>query len=253
MQDELDLEIGEEAEVAPGVIVERRSFFKTIGAALAVLALPPLEAANAAEIASSDLTFPEFLALAGPIAKTLVADTSLAGQDRYLFTLASFAVRLVNVPVPEMKDSGQGAGPGTFLGFNPGNGEPFNTLHWKMNANTAIRTHAHTYGNVVTLGIEGEGKIENYEMVDARRFTPDTPFAVRRTRQQWLTRGGVNLVNLERDYIHGITAGSKGARGLDITTRIRPKEYTPYLIFANKSNAASDVRQATWAFDPPKA
>ena len=243
-----DLEIGEEQEIEPGVLVERRSLFKTIGAALALLSLPRLEAANASEIANNELSFAEFLALANPIAKTLVADTSILGQDRYLLTVASFAVRLTDVAAPEMRDSGQGAGPGTFIGFNPG-GEPFTVLHWKMNPNTAIRIHAHTYGNVVTLGLAGDARVENYEMVGARAFKPDTAFAVRRTREQWLTRGGVNLVNLERDYIHGITAGPNGARGLDITTRIKPKQPAPYLIFATKSDEGSSVRQAKWSIE----
>jgi hypothetical protein len=243
---EQELEIGEQTEIEPGVVVERRSLFKTLGVALALLSLPRLEAANANEIANSELSFAEFLALANPIAKTLVADTSILGQDRYLLTLASFAVRLTNVAAPEMRDSGQGAGPGTFIGFNPG-GDPFTVLHWKMNPNTTIRTHAHTYGNVVTLGLEGDARIENYEMVGAKAFKPDVPFSVRRTREQWLTRGGVNLVNLDRDYIHGITAGPNGARGLDITTRIRPKETAPYLIFTSKSDEGSSVREAKWS------
>ena len=245
---EPDLEIGEQTEIEPGVVVERRSLFKTIGAALALLSLPRLEAANATEIANNELSFAEFLALANPIAKTLVADTSIVGQDRYLLTLASFAVRLTDVAAPEMRDSGQGAGPGTFIGFNPG-GEPFTVLHWKMNPNTSIRIHAHTYGNVVTLGLEGDARIENYEMVSAKAFNPDTTFSVRRTRQQWLTRGGVNLVNLERDYIHGNTAGPNGARGLDITPRIRPKAAAPYLIFTKKSDESSNVREAKWSIE----
>jgi len=251
MEDEETLETGEECETAPGVVVARRSFAKTFAAALAGTSLTGIAQSNAEEIQHSELTFREFLALAAPIAKELLSDTSLVGQDRYLLTLASFAVRVSDVPVPEMGDSGQGTGPGTFIGFNPG-GDPFTVLHWKMNPNTAIRLHAHTYGNVVTLGLEGEARVENYEIVGERRYVADASFKARRTREQWLTPGAVNLVNLDRDYIHGSIAGSRGARGLDITTRIRPKEPTPYLAFSEKTSDSGGTRKAVWTFDPPR-
>jgi len=251
MEDERALELGEMREVAPGVLVERRSFMKTFAAALAVSSLTGLPGTTAAEIENDELTFAEFLEIASPVAKHLVADTSRSGQDRYLLTLAAAAVRLSDVPVPEMRDSGQGTGPGTFIGFNPG-GDPFTVLHWKMNPGTSIRLHAHTYGNVVTLGLEGEARVENYEVVGDRKFAGAGSFKVRRTREQWLTHGGVNLVNLERDYIHGITAGARGARGLDITTRIGPKEPTPYLVFSGKQESCDGTRAATWSFDAPK-
>jgi hypothetical protein len=46
---------------------------------------------------------------------------------------------------------------------------------------------------------------------------------VRRTVERWLTPGATNLANLDRNCIHGFVAGPRGARGLDITTRIREK------------------------------
>jgi len=252
MRDEREFEVGEEREVAPGVVVERRSFMKVFGAALAASSVVGIPWAGAEEVIHNELTYAEFLELAIPIAKQLVSDSTPLGQDRYLLTLASIAVRLSDVPLPEMRDSGQGAGPGTYIGFNPG-GDPFTVLHWKMKPGSAIRVHAHTYGNVVTLGLEGDASIENYEVAGERRFAPDSKFNVRRTREQWLTRGGVNLVNLERDYIHGIEAGSRGARGLDITTRIKAKEPTPYLVFSGRLTNADGTRPATWSFDPPKS
>lgn len=251
--DDSNLEIGESREIAPGVTVERRSVIQLLTGAAAALALPLTPRLLAGETARGTLTFDEFLAEANPIAGKLVADTTLAGQDRYLLTLASLAVRLADVEVPELRDSEQGVGPGTFVGFNPG-GDPFTVLHWKMQPNSAIRLHAHTYGNVVTLGLEGEAMVENFEMEGDPDFTLKTRFSVRRTRAQLLTPGGVNLVNLKRDYIHGMTAGAKGARGLDITTKIREKEPTPYLDLARKPLSASgQVYEAAWVFDAPKS
>jgi hypothetical protein len=192
------------------------------------------------------LTYDQFLKEVVPIAKRLVGDTSLAGQQRYLVALASYAVRLAEVPVPQMRDSGQGAGAGTFIGSNPG-GDPFIVLHWRMEPGSVIRPHAHTYGNVLTLALEGEVRVENFEMLGTRDFDARDVFKVRRTQSQILTPGQVNLVNLERDYIHGFRAGARGGRGLDFTTRIRERRATtPYLKIRNAVDPESEIYEASW-------
>jgi hypothetical protein len=237
-----ELCIGESEEIAPGVVIERRCVLRTLALALGSLALPGV--AQAGE--SARLTFEQFLAEVIPVAKKLVADTSLQGQDRYLHTLASYAVRLVEVPIPEMKDSGQGVGPGTFIGFNPG-GDPFTVLHWRMDPGSAIRTHAHSYGNVLTLGLDGEARVENFEMVGERDFKRKGTFKVRKTHEQLLVPGQVNLVNLEQSYVHGFRAGPKGARGLDFTTRLGEKQPTPYLDLGKKPlDPSVGIYEASW-------
>jgi len=214
-----DLEIGETAQVSPGVVVERRCFLKSVALAVGGLSIPGIAIGH---LATSDerLTYEEFLREVVPVAKKLVSDTSLAGQQRYLLTLASYAVRMADAPVPAMRDSGQGVGRGTFIGAIPGS-EPFIVLHWRMEPGSIIRPHAHTYGNVMTLALEGEVRVENFEMVGARDFDAKGTFKARKTQSQILTPGQVNLVNLESGYVHGFQAGARGGRGLDITTRIR--------------------------------
>ena len=242
-----ELEIGETAQVSPGVVVERRCFLKTLAFGFGGLSIPGLATAH---LARSDkrLTYEEFLSEVVPIAKKLVSDTSLAGQQRYLLTLASYAVRLADAPVPPMRDSGQGAGPGTFIGAIPG-GDPFIVLHWRMEPGSIIRPHAHTYGNVMTLTLEGEVRVENFEMVGVRDFDAKGTFKTRKTQSQILTPGQVNLVNLERGYVHGFQAGARGGRGLDITTRIKARrETTPYLKLANKPvEIEPRIYEASWA------
>jgi len=237
------LPLGEEVEGEPGVVVERRCALKTIATLLAVATVPGLPAIRAHASEAKTMTVDEFIEEAVPIAKALVADTSLVGQDRYLLTLASVAVRLGSVPEPELRDSGQGTGPGTFIGSNGAPG-PFVILHWKMNPGTEIRRHAHTYGNVVTLGLSGSARVENFEVVGAADFKSTEAFRVRRTVDQFLTPGGTNLVSLGRNYIHGFRSGDSGARGLDITTRIRDKQPTPYLDLGRE--VAAGVYEAGW-------
>jgi len=242
-----ELEIGETAQISPGVVVERRCFLKTLAVGFGALSIRGVATAH---LARSDerLTYEEFLKEVAPVARKLVGDISLAGQQRYLLTLASYAVRLADAPVPAMRDSGQGAGPGTFIGAIPG-GDPFIVLHWRMDPGTIIRPHAHTYGNVLTLALEGEIRVENYEMVGARDFDAKGTFRARKTQSQILTPGQVNLVNLERDYIHGFQAGARGGRGLDITTRIKERrETTPYLNLSKRPvEIEPGIYEASWA------
>ena len=176
-----------------------------------------------------ELDFEAFLADAVPLARDLVEDTSRAGQDRYLHALAALAACLRDVPVPEMRVTSKDSLPRTFLGVNECDA-PFTVLHWRMEPGARIGLHPHIYGNVLTLCLDGEVRIENYEMVGARDFDTQDAFQVRRTTDQVLLAGNVNLLNLDHGYVHGFLAGPEGARGLDITTRIRPKRSTPTLV-----------------------
>jgi hypothetical protein len=234
-------------ESEPGLVLERRCVLRTLATLLAGVALPGLgpirlHAADAARPLSLD----QFVAEVLPVARALVADVSAAGQDKYLQAVAAVAVRLGEVAAPEMRDSGQGVGPGTFIGAHPMHGEPFVVLHWRLEPGAEIRRHAHSYGNVVTLGLTGAARVENFEMVGERDLARKDRFRVRRTVAQDLTPGSVNLVSLERNYVHGFKTGSDGASGLDITTRLREKQPTPWLDVAARPVEGEDVFEATW-------
>lgn len=216
------LPVGEAVETHPGVVVERRHLLTTIGVLFAAAGLPSMAHARRLDPRRDAYAYEDFLKEAVPIAKQLVGDTSLAGQDRYLLSIAALAVRMADVAVPEMRANGVG----TEIGANDG-GDPFTVLHWRMQPGSRIGTHPHTYGNVVTLGLEGEVRIHNYEVVGKPDYESKESFRVRRTVDQWLTPGATNIVNLDRNYMHGFVAGPRGGRGLDITTRIR--ERTPNL------------------------
>lgn len=230
---------------AEGVHVERRSFLATATAALAGFHVAPRALLPAADERAVD--FDEFVARAVPVARELLADTSRVGQDRYLLTLAALAVRLADVARPEtMRPSPQGDG--VTLGVNPTGVDdcPFVVLHWHLEPGCRVRDHAHTYGNVVTLCLEGEARVRQFEMLGERSCATDTAFRVRQTQDQLLTPGRTNLVSLERDYTHGFTAGPEGARGLDITTRIRERQATPCLELGEAVDAGRRVFEARW-------
>lgn len=191
------------------------------------------------------LDFEGFLREAVPLANDLIGDTSRIGQDRYLFALASLAACLRDVPVPEMRENTGDSPARTFIGANECDA-PFSVLHWRMEPGARIGAHPHIYGNVVTLCLEGEVRIENHEVVGEPDFDTSEGFVVRRTNDQVLLPGGLNLVSLEHGYVHGFEAGPAGARGLDITTRIRPRRSTPSLLVGAARDPARRLFEARW-------
>jgi hypothetical protein len=237
------LKLGEAAELERGAVVERRSFLTVAAAALAAAGLPGMARARRLDERSDAFDYEDFLAEAVPAARALIADKSRGGQDRYLLALAALAVRLDDVAQPAMRSNA----PGTFIGANEG-GDPFVVLHWRLDPGASIGLHPHIYGNVVTLGLEGAAQVDNYEVEGERDWLSTKSFVVRRTVSQWLTHGGVNLVNLERNYCHGFTAGPSGARGLDITTRLIERVESPTLVLGKPLEGAGARFEATWKY-----
>jgi hypothetical protein len=238
-------------EPDPSRGLERRSFLGVAAATFGTAALGRRPFSAPLPGSQTRLAFPEFVKAFVPIARELVRDTSRMGEDRYLQTLASYAVRLVDVPVPELEPWGMGEGPKKFIGSNEvGEDCPFVVLHWRMEPGSKIGLHPHIYGNVVTLGLEGEAVIQNYEVDGEPDFDRQGPFPVRRIHEQILRPGEINLVPLSHGYVHGFVAGPAGARGLDITTRIRPKRPTPSLDVSQKPiDAARGVYEGTWRYE----
>ena len=233
---------------SPGV--DRRIVLTTLAGLVASLVTERRVLAATTGESHSAISFEQFLTEANPQAARLIGDSSVAGQDRYLRTIAGLAAGLRDVPIPDKwNNTDQGLTPDSYqIGFNPG-GEPFRVLHWRLAPGAVCRPHAHTYGNVLTIGLEGVARVSNYEVVGEPDYAASDSFRVRRTVDQLLTPGAVNLVSLERNYIHGLVAGPDGARGLDITTPLKPRpdHGTPYLSIAESPiDRFERVYEANW-------
>ncbi|MFY9342634.1 MAG: hypothetical protein WAT39_09095 [Planctomycetota bacterium] len=237
-----DLPFAEPVSPSPGLVVARRDFFGTVAAACAVAAVPGAPTSWRHREAAGDWTVEEFVREVTPVCKELLADTSARGQDRYLLVLASFAVRLGGVPVPE---NAREVGRGHRIGSNHGP-EPFTMLHWLLEPGATITPHAHTYGIVTTLGLTGSALVSNYEAIGKPDFTSTADVDVVRTQDQVLRPGDINLVSLERHYVHGFVAGRSGASGLDITTRIVPRTKSPQLIVGEPVDAPARTFRGRW-------
>lgn len=205
---------------------ERRTFLKLAALAAGAGALHgPLAVARAAVHETESLGYDEFLALAVPLARELVTHSSRYGEDRYLLTLAALAVRLQGVDEPALRRVNEESEPAHWIGANDAPDDcPFTVLHWKLAPGAVVRPHPHTYGSVVTLGLEGEARIANHETVEPPDYDGTGTFLLRRVHDQILRPHDVNLVPLQHGFIHGFVAGPDGARGLDITTRVRDRQ-----------------------------
>lgn len=229
----------------PGFGAERRRFLGTVATACAAAAVPGAARCwqDPRHAAADPWTIERFLQEVTPLCRELLRDRSARGQDRYLAVLAGHAVMLADVPRPTMREVGDGHR----IGSNHGP-EPFTVLHWTLEPGAVITPHAHAYGNVVTLGLTGSAVVTNYEVVGARDYDAEAPFEVERVQEQLLRAGDVNLVSLERHYVHGFVAGPDGASGLDITTRIAPKRRTPVLELGEAIDTAGRRHRARWRF-----
>lgn len=244
------LPIDEEVEVSPGLFVERRSFMAVFGG-MALTMVSNLNARAAIEESvDKNLSFEQFLSEANPLAQRLVGDISVSGQDRYLRTVAALTAKLRDMPMPaRWNNTGQGLKEEDYkIGVHPG-GNPFSVLHWRLEPGAICRPHVHEYGNVVSVGLEGVVRVHNYISTGSFDYENNDTFQVQKTVDQILSPGSVNLVSL--DMAHGFQAGPDGARGLDITTRLKPKpeRSTPYLSIAKTAlDESTSIYDASWAF-----
>jgi len=244
------LPLDEEVELSPGFIVKRRSFMAVFGGMSLVMFPGMFARAAIEEIVDNNISFDQFLAEANPLAQKLVGDTSLSGQDRYLRSIAALTAKLQDIPIPvRWNNTGQGLKAEDYkIGVNPG-GNPFTVLQWRLEPGAICTPHVHEYGNVVSIGIEGAVRISNYVSTGTFDYENSGTFQIIKTVDQILTPGSANLVPL--DMIHGFQAGPEGARGLDITTRLKPKpeRSTPYLSIAMApKDEFNGIYDASWAF-----
>ena len=202
----------------------------------------------AAAASTGDLGWSEFLAQCVPVAEKLHRDPSRAGQDAYLYWLASMIARVRSKEVPRARL-------GRFGGFEPPvhfgvsfRGQPFFIVEWWLEPGATLPPHCHPNASVCTLGIEGEARIRNFEIVGpAPDFSSRRTFEVRQTHDDLITPGRLNTLSALRDNIHTFRAGRKGARGIDISTYHGPDIGFSFLdIAATASDPARRVHEAAW-------
>jgi hypothetical protein len=218
-------------EVAPGCSETRRRMLGLPASLAAAFIL-----ARAGEGSSTELIQSASMSLAGPnpdglldwasfikqcepVARELHKDTSAAGQEAYLHWLASMIARARTNEIPRAKV-------GRFGTIEPAikfgvayRGRPFFVVEWQLEPGAVLPPHCHPNASACTLGLEGEARIRNFEVVgEAPEFSSRSTFIVRETHDEIIAPGRINTLSSKRDNIHTFQAGKKGARGIDISS-----------------------------------
>ncbi len=218
-----DHEVGE--EVAPGVVIERRTILKLGLLGLAALALPPLAGCQtAAPVAAPPLTLDQMLALLRPRAKALI-QAPLPDEEAYLRQVAGLMLRLIPPP--------NAAAPGTApVAFSALLDErPLVIYQIKMAPGASIPLHDHRHYNGVLMGLEGACRCRYFDIAPPagapRWETADgqppigADFLLKPTMDCQLKPGTTGQLSRVKNNIHELVAGPDGARMLDVFTFFR--------------------------------
>lgn len=232
-------------EVAPGYFETRRRLLwlpawlfggAILGRAETIFASNPDDEKLMTEpILTGDLDWESFLRQCLPVAEELHKDSSMQGQNAYLHWLASMIERVRAAEIPRAKL-------GRFPNLEPGvhfgvkyRGKPFFIVEWWLEPNATLPPHCHPNASVCTLGLEGEARIRNFEILgDAPDFESRQTFLVRETHNEIIAAGRINTLSALRDNIHTFQAGKAGARGIDISTYHGPDASFSFLDLAAK-------------------
>jgi hypothetical protein len=195
-----------------------------------------------------DLGWDDFLKQCVPVADELHRDSSKSGQDAYLFWLASMIVRLRLKDLPRARLGRYGTlDPPVSFGVSF-RGKPFFIVEWRLEPGAILPPHCHPNASVCTLGIEGEARIRNFEIVgDAPEFSSKQTFQVCETHNEIIAPGRLNTLSALRDNIHTFQAGKQGARGIDISTYHGPDVGFSFLDIGDKArDAGRRIYEAAW-------
>jgi hypothetical protein len=195
-----------------------------------------------------DLGWDGFLKQCVPVAEELHRDSSKSGQEAYLYWLASMSARLRLNEAPRAKLGRYGTlDPPVSFGVSF-RGKPFFIVEWSLEPGAVLPPHCHPNASVCTLGIEGEARIRNFEIVgDAPDFSSKQAFQVRETHNEIIAPGRLNTLSAFRDNIHTFQAGKQGARGIDISSYHGPDVGFSFLDIGDRArDAERRIYEAAW-------
>jgi hypothetical protein len=259
MNDIIDTLEQSKTEIADGVReTRRRMFWLPLIAAPIVLTRVSSVIANkmrwqrseatTATTPQSSLDWDSFVKQCLPVAQELHKDSSASGQEAYLHWLASMIARARIAEIPKAKLGRLGTlEPSVSFGVSY-RGFPFFIVEWKLEPGAFLPPHCHPNASVCTVGLEGEARIRNFEILGAApEFSSRKSFLVRETRDELIAPGRIHTLSSVRDNIHTFQAGPTGARGIDISSYHGPDVGFSFLDIASKpKEPVTRTFEAAW-------
>jgi len=199
----------------------RRSVLLGTPATLAACLVTPNRLLAALEESDSSQQLDQFIKDADDRASRLKSDASDLGQDAYVKYISEAVSTIDQVSKDGLSSkSWMNMEPGVFLGTS-GRNTAFFVVHWQLDPGAFLPPHCHPKTSVCTLGLEGSATLRHFETdssVPSYRNDRESEFLIRETQRIELIAGSISTLTEYRDNIHLFLAGSKGARGIDVTT-----------------------------------
>lgn len=238
------------AEVADGVMVERRSVLWLSTAAIASLLgsarLPgqnPTSPSPTPAKGTTQLSFEQFLEQLYPEAQRLV-DSKGQDEEAYLMTVAAALSRLQDPKAPIHQAMR------AFAKANqkPGERFPIAAFAMQLQAGKGFSHHDHLNYNGVIMGIEGEARIRNYDFHgEVPANDSNKTFEIRETRDDLILPGRFSSLGMKRENVHDLVAGKSGARVLDVFTFFAKDATSRYLEVAGQPrDQEARIYEASW-------
>ncbi len=253
MKNEVEVPERADIEIAPGFFETRRLMlwlpvWLTASAAFARAEKAITKQESMTNPTTVELDWEGFLKQCVPPAEALYKDSSARGQEAYLHYLASMIARVRPDQIPRAKVGRFGKiEPPVHFGISY-RGKPFFIVEWRLEPNAFLPPHCHPNASVCTVGLEGEARIRNFEIVgQSPEFTSRQTFLVRETHNEVIARGRVNTLSSTRDNIHTFRAGKGGAWGIDISSLHGADVGFSFLDIAEKPrDSEGRVFEAAW-------
>lgn len=224
-----------------GWSIERRAFLRMpAGAALYVMA--GLQE-SAGEARSGSLDFDGFVKRVGESALALIADSG-RGEEAYLFEVAALAARLEGVPEAKLGEPFRGL---IRTGLNY-RGSGIVVVQWSMAPGLTYPAHNHPNYNGITLGLEGECRIRNFDPVAVPpEMGSAEGFLVRETQNHALTPGRVvSIMSTTHDNIHQLETADQAVRRIDVMTLVGKHVGFSYVELDEDSRTEEGMYEARW-------
>ncbi len=186
----------------------------------------------------------EFTARAGEYAMQMIADPN-RNEDEYLFRIAALAATLKDFPPAEF-----GAPFKTIRSAMSYRESGIAVIQWQMEPNTIYPAHNHPGYNSITVGIRGECRMRNFDIVGtAPEMKSSEGFLVKETQDNVLRPGVItSMMSTNRDNIHQLEAGNDVVIGADIIAKVGPDQGFSFVNIAGQPKNPKDrVYEATWA------
>ncbi len=212
--------------VAEGVTLERRSLLRLSAATLAsafaltACASSPTKRSERADEPLSDgaLEIGELLSELRPDARRVV-ESGGRQEEAYLARVSELLARL-HVPTQAELRAAMGPHPMS----EGGAGLEIWLAMFQLEAGKGFTHHDHRDYNGVILGVEGEARVKNFDILGDDLVPPDgQTFQIRQTRDDVILPGRFSSLGRTRENVHDLVAGPGGATVIDAFTYFTPE------------------------------